>query len=131
MKELLFSNDILDGHLDDGIMVLKFKVKKFDLEAAKVVVASRLEASNGISYPMLVDGRDVSSITKEARDYFAKDDGIKLLLASALVADSVLGKFIGNFFLQINKPILPLRLFTDEKEAYKWLQQFKPKKAAK
>ena len=80
---------------------------------------------------MLVDGRDVSSITKEARDYFAKDDGIKLLLASALVADSVLGKFIGNFFLQINKPILPLRLFTDEKEAYKWLQQFKPKKAAK
>jgi len=131
MKEELFSNDILDGHLDDGIMVLKFKVKKFDLDAAKVAVAARLEASKGVSYPMLVDGREVSSISKEARDYFATDDGVKDLLATGLVAESVLGKFIGNFFLQINKPKLPLRLFTDEKEAYKWLQQFKPKKIAK
>jgi hypothetical protein len=131
MKELLFSNEILDGHLDDGIMVLKFKVKKFDLDAAKVAVAARIEASKGIAFPMLVDGREVSSISKEARDYFATDDGIKFLLASALVADSVLGKFLGNFFLQINKPKVPLRLFTDDKEAYKWLQQFKPKKSAK
>ena len=131
MKELLFSNDSADGHLEDGIMVIKFKVKNFDVEAAKVTVASRLEVSKGISYPMMVDGREVSAISKEARDYFAIGDGASLLLATALVIDSVLGRFIGNFFLQINKPKVPIRLFADDKEAIKWLQQFKPKKGAK
>jgi hypothetical protein len=128
MRELLYKTDVVEGYMDDGIFIAVFKVKKFDLDAAKDTVKKRLEASNGIAYPLLIDARQVQSITKEARDYFASDEGVSMLLASALILDSVLGKFLGNFFLQINKPKTPLRLFIDEKEALKWLQQFKPVK---
>jgi hypothetical protein len=128
MRELLYKSDVVEGYLDDGIFIAVFKVKKFDLDAAKITVQKRLEASKGISYPLLIDARNVQSITKEARDYFASEEGVSLLLASALILDSVLGKFLGNFFLQINKPKTPLKLFIDEKEAFKWLQQFKPVK---
>jgi hypothetical protein len=128
MRELLYNTDVVEGYLEDGIFVAVFKVRKFDIEAAKITVKKRLEASHGVSYPLLIDARNVQSITKEARDYFASDEGVSLLLASALILDSVLGKFLGNFFLQINKPKTPLKLFIDEKEAMKWLQQFKPVK---
>lgn len=129
MKENFYSNDIIEGYLEDGISYGKFKVKVFDLEAAKIAVKSRLEISNGVAYPTLADARGVTSISKEARDYFASPEGTVLLLASALLLDSVLNRFLGNFFLQINKPTIPLKLFTEEKEALKWLQQFKTKPA--
>jgi len=127
MKELFFSNDIIEGYLENGISYGKFKVKVIDLETAKVAVASRIAISNGVAYPILADARHVSSITKEARDYFASTEGTGLMLASALLLDSVLNRFLGNFFLQINKPKIPLKLFTDENEALKWLEQYKSK----
>ena len=125
MKKLLLGNDIIDLYIDDGIIVAKFKVREFNLESAKIGVSSRLEASNNVAYPMLLDGRNVKSITKEARDYLASAEGSSLLLATALVSNSVLGKFIANFFLQVNKPKIPLKFFTDEDEAMKWLIQYK------
>jgi hypothetical protein len=128
MKELLYSVDVVDGFLDDGILIIEFKVKKFDLDAAKTTVVKRLEASKGVAYPVLIDAREVQSISKEARDYFASPDGVSMVKASALVLDSVMGKFLGNFFLTINKPKVPLKLFTDADSAREWLNQFKGKK---
>ncbi len=125
MKTPLYNNDVVEGYMLDGIIVASFKVKIFDLDAAKIAVKERIDACKGESYPLLVDARDVSSITKEARDYFASPEGTVLISASALVLDSVLNRFLGNFFLQINKPKVPLRLFTNIEDAVKWLQQFK------
>src|SRR6266498_4365148 len=115
MRQQLYNTDVAEAYMDEGIMIVKFKIKKFDLDAAKITVSKRLEASNGVSYPVMIDARQVQSITKEARDYFASEKGVSLLLACALILDSVLGKFLGNFFLQINKPKTPLKIFIDEK----------------
>jgi len=128
MKEVILDNDVIEVSVDDGIMWGRFKVKIFDFEAAKVAVATRIEACKGQPYPLLIDARYVSSITKEARDYFASPEGTSLVIASCLVLDSVLGRFLGNFFLQISKPKVPLKLFTNTEDAVSWLQQFKPKK---
>ena len=125
MENLLYNTEAAEGYLDDGILKIKFKKKKFDLDTAIATVKTRLAASKGISYPVLIDATEVQSITKEARDYFATDEGVSLITASALVLNSVVGKFLGNFFLQINKPKAPLKIFTDEKEAEKWLQKYR------
>lgn len=125
MSEYLFENHVVRGKVEDGIMVIQFLVDKFLLEHAQLVVHTRIAASNGKSYPLLVDARKVSSITKEARDYFATDEGSELVNASALLLGSAVNKFLGNFFLQISKPKIPLRLFTDYEEAKSWLKQFR------
>jgi hypothetical protein len=54
--------------------------------------------------------------------------GIKNTLASVLLLDSAVGKFMGNFFLAINKPPIPIKIFTSGTEAYTWITQFLPKK---
>ena len=127
MKEKFHENEYVTGWVEDGIMFARFKVPTIEIETAKTCVVLRKEASQGLSYPVLIDARSVSNISKAARDYLASDEGTHLVVASALVIDSVVGKFLGNFFLQISKPKVPLRLFTTEQEAIKWLQQFKSK----
>jgi hypothetical protein len=42
-------------------------------------------------------------------------------MAFAILIDSSVSRVVGNFFLGINKPAVPTKLFTNEKEAVKWL----------
>ncbi|MES2286254.1 MAG: hypothetical protein V4547_11240 [Bacteroidota bacterium] len=108
----------------DGILYCTFANDlDVDIEIAKSAVESRINFSKGISYPLLVDMKGIRSFTKEARDYAGKE-GARLIKAGALVVDSALTKTLGNLFLLINKPNVPTKLFTDEKEAKEWLQHF-------
>ncbi len=110
--------------IEEGILYCTFaKDLDVDIEIAKSSVESRINFSKGISYPLLVDMKGIRSFTKEARDYAGKE-GAKLIKAGALVVDSALTKTLGNLFLLINKPNVPTKLFTDEKEAKEWLQHF-------
>ena len=127
MKESFLENDTLKCWHEDGILHAAFQVPVLDLAGTKIAVDLRVKVSNATSFPMLVDARKVKSITKESRDYLASDEGTKYLLATGLLLDSTIGRFLGNFFLQINKPKVPLKLFTDETEALNWLGQFKKK----
>jgi hypothetical protein len=94
-----------------------------DIEIARKCVEARITFSRGISYPVFIDMKGIRSVTKEARDYLA-DEGSRLIKGGALLVDSALTKMLGNIFLQINKPQVPLKLFTDKDEAREWLQQY-------
>lgn len=109
---------------EEGIVFVKF-IDKLDmtLEKAQEGVRTRLKLSGGISYPVLIDMRGIKSVTREAREYLA-DEGAKLIKAGALIVGSPLNRTLGNIFLWVNKPKVPTRLFTDEKEALKWLEQY-------
>lgn len=75
----------------------------------------------GRKYLHLVDIRKVRSVSKEARDRFAKDDA---RIANALLIGSIVSKLIGNFFMGFSKPVYPTKLFTSEEKAIKWLKLF-------
>lgn len=124
MKNNVFENDYARGWNEDDVMYAEFKVPIMDLEAAKQSVSARLLAAEGKDYVFLIDARKVNSITKEARDYLASEEGSRQIIASALVIDSKVGKLLGNFFLQINKPKIPLKLFTNKADALEWLSTF-------
>jgi len=44
--------------------------------------------------------------------------------ARALLIESLVGQVIANFFISLNKPTVPTRLFTSEVEAVAWLKTF-------
>lgn len=110
---------------EDGILHCTFTGKlHMDLTVAKSCVEDRILFSKGISYPVLIDMRNLRSVTKEAREYMA-GKGAELITAGALLINSSLTRILGNIFLQINKPPRPSRLFSDKEEAKAWLKQFR------
>jgi hypothetical protein len=109
----------------DGIVRTKVK-PNFD-----VTLTHAMENSDAVNsfrkekkYPLLIDARDIHSITREAREFFTtrgRDTGINCM---AVIIRSSISRVIGNFFMGINKPAVPTRLFENETEAEKWLKSY-------
>lgn len=111
--------------ISDGIMECYLKpTAEMDLETARTCSDQRIEVSGRRSYPCIFDITAVKKITKEARVYLA-NEGNELVSASAILVSSAITKMIANFFIDVDKPKNPTRLFTDKEEALKWLEQFK------
>ncbi|MCB0430056.1 MAG: hypothetical protein H6585_06395 [Flavobacteriales bacterium] len=96
------------------------------LERAKLCVEQRLEYTRDKQVPVLIDGRQLKSMDKAARDYLSSRDGSRGLLTAALLTDTPLTNFMANFFVKVNviKAPFPVRLFTKESEAIKWLKTY-------
>ena len=85
------------------------------------------ELSDGKIYPMLVNLKEIKSITKEARDHFSMKNRAPGVSAIGLLIKSPASTIIGNFFLGLNKSKVPVKLFTSEDKAIAWLKQFSKK----
>lgn len=110
--------------IENGIMKCSFyDLQELTLEITKHLVSKRIEHSNGVSYPCLFDVSKIKHSTKEARDFLAKE-GNELVTASAILVDSAVVKMAANFYVSVNKPVKPTRLFTDKDSALTWLRQF-------
>lgn len=94
---------------------------QIELEAAKDNSRRVKELSGDQVYPILVDIRKIRSISKEARDHFSMRDRKPGVIAIAMVVSSPLSRIIGNFFLGLNQPAVPTRLFNDEEMAEQWI----------
>lgn len=111
--------------LQDDVLIGTYKKGlKINLDIAKEIVKTRLEFIDFKPKLTLALNQGVISMTKEARDYLA-DEGIQGVLAGAIVLDSPVGSFIGNFYLLVSKPKVPARIFTKKEDAIKWLSKFR------
>lgn len=113
------------GWIEDGIAYFTYTTEEITLRVAEQVVESRLKLFNGLTYPVVTDGRSVKSIDADAMKYLASSVSTQLVSAGALLVNNQFQKVAGNLFLLINKPAVPAKLFTSEAEALQWLQQFK------
>ncbi|MES2285296.1 MAG: hypothetical protein V4547_06365 [Bacteroidota bacterium] len=124
MKKILLDNNEITLELEGGIVTAKFKVKHFDLQTVQRLVEDRKKVTKGIIYPVIANVVSVKSSTKAARDFFASETGCEGISATAVIINSPVGSIIGNFYILINKPLRPVKLFTDKLKAKKWLVQF-------
>ena len=93
------------------------------LDVATFVVESRIFFAKGLSYPLLIDMRGIKSTTRAARQHMATI-GATLVKGAALITGSAINRTLGNIFLKIDKPEVPLKLFTNEVAARNWLIQY-------
>lgn len=126
-NELSVKTEFVSMYLENGVLVVDFLSKNVTLDQARQIVELRLKLIGDDSYPILVDGRKVSSLDKESRNYFASPEAMKGVKAGAILIDSTFNKFLGNFFLKVTykKNKLPTMIFTDKKIAFDWLNKFK------
>jgi hypothetical protein len=75
-------------------------------------------------FPLLVDSRNIRSISKEARKYFSTNGRETKITSMAILVNSPLSRVIGNFFMGLNRPQVPTRLFESETEAAEWLKHY-------
>lgn len=109
---------------NDGIMYTVGKENaEVNLEDAKENTRIIEEYYYGKKFPLFVDGRNVKSISKEARDHFSLKGRESVINCFAMIVSSPLSRIIANFFIGINRPTVPVKMFDDEKKAVEWLKK--------
>lgn len=106
-----------------GILMVEYFDIHITLEVAKEIVANRLKYQKCETIPALAHGKGILSANKEARDYFATE-GNEGMSALAIIMESAFGCVIGNFYLKVSRPNIPTKLFSNQEQAMKWLQQY-------
>lgn len=87
------------------------------------------ELCRGRKTPLLIDLKNLKSITPQARAYFSARDRETDICAFAFLIHSAFQRMVGNIFIQFNNPPIPTRLFTDETAALEWLRSQLPAKS--
>jgi hypothetical protein len=105
----------------DGIVQMVWVTKDTsDLEDAIAAISAMNELTGGRRSSLLADVHNSGQQTRPARLEFARRDD--LVSALALIASTPLSRVLGNFYLRVNKPLYPARLFDNEASALAWLQ---------
>ena len=120
-----FDTPYVHLRIKDKILVGTYKKNiRINLEIAKEIVRARLSFTGNRKMPSLIISQGIVTIDKPAREYLSSDEATVGLVASAILVNSKFSSFLGNFFLNVNKTKMPVKIFSDISNAEKWLQQF-------
>jgi hypothetical protein len=91
---------------------------------AQEQVRTQAAQAEGRKRPFLMDISLVRSLSRDARNYYTRSPEANALYSCvALVVGSPLSSAVGNFFIGINKPPMPIRVVTSETDGLAWLRE--------
>ena len=78
----------------------------------------------GKPFVVIIDARDInSSVSREARDFLSKNELVlPIRKAQAIIVNSLHTKLLANFYMKFNKPINPIKVFSNFDDAYQWVK---------
>ena len=75
--------------------------------------------------PLMVDLATPKGQSRETREYFSNNPRhLATYSAAALLISNPISRVLANFYLGLNRPQRPTRLFTDYHQAMQWLKVF-------
>jgi hypothetical protein len=77
--------------------------------------------SGGKETLVLILADEITQFKREAMDFSSGDEGLRYTIADALVVKSLAQRITANFYLAVNAPKKPSKIFNTEEEARKWL----------
>src|ERR1700751_398402 len=111
---------------DHGIFWVKVKpVVEIDKEDIADNLLVTRNITNNIPHLRILDSRTNWKMTPEAQEYYKTEDIPERTIAKAILVNTTTGKLIKSFLVKLHNPNVPLRFFTSEAEAIKWLLEFK------
>ncbi|PWA09891.1 DUF7793 family protein [Flavobacterium laiguense] len=117
-------NEFAQFWIQNDILYFEYKPNVvINLKAAQLVVADRILVQNEIAYPVLCDIRGIVDSDKAARDYLAQSGSVLTKAVSLLGNDTVLLSIM-SFYIGINKPRVPTKIFTEELAALAFLETY-------
>ena len=94
-----------------------------DVDDLRNIKSSNLKLSNGCKYGLISDSGNYSSVTPESRVYMASKKMEKNRIATAFIISSLSQRLLVNFFMKLNKPSVPTKVFSNLSEARKWMDK--------
>lgn len=108
-------------------MIIRLKIfEDAELDAPEIeeLFLKGNELSGDRPYCLLTDARTHLHATKEAREYAAENIGAANIIANAILANSLPVVLLVNFYIKINRPEVPTKMFQKEPNAIAWLNSF-------
>lgn len=120
-------NKTVELYIDEEriLRVTVLEGAEIDIEEAKENFESARKLSEGKRMLKLVDAKAYFTMTKRARDFAASKETNEFNIARAIVTNSLANRLLINFFITFHKPQTPVKMFSSEEEALKWLRKFK------
>ena len=100
---------------------------KIELRHAKENTEAVINLPGDHKFPIIVDARHAKALSKEARDHFSLNTRASRTTAFAIIVDSPVSRIIANFFMGLNNPAVPVKLFKSEDAAISWCKKLEEK----
>lgn len=110
--------------LIDGVLRATYKPSVIDLNIAQEAVKLRKEFCNHKRYPHLINDYSVAKMTKSARDFLSSPEATEGISAAAVITNSLFKRTMVNFFVNVTRPKIPVKMFVNEEEAMFWLKDW-------
>ncbi|MCB0408761.1 MAG: STAS/SEC14 domain-containing protein [Flavobacteriales bacterium] len=109
-------------HVEDDILYITLK-EDADLKVENIdeMIDARIRIQNGKKMKVIADIRNIWQASLKARKRAASSEMQSQNIAMAIVTDSLASKLLANFFIKINKPSSPTRMFNSKEEGLLWL----------
>ena len=119
----IFEGEIATYWMEDGILVSLSKSPRRTVANITENVALVKRITGNKKVPLLIYLANSPVPDNETRKFSAKKLP-EVYEAMAMVSKPGLSKFIMNFIFRLSKPPIPMKSFTDDKEAKQWLKQY-------
>ena len=109
---------------EDGVVVQSIVTPgKMSLDDARANIALFEQLAEGEPRLVLVEMLATYTTEPGVREYYASEAASRLVRAVAMVTPSAAGRIVGNFFLRMNQPGYPCKMFNDIDAAVAWLHE--------
>ena len=125
MKKFLVEDDNLKIEVEDDIIYGTWKTAAIDADMGRKCLELRLRAAKRENQILVIDARKVRKISKEARHYLASAASYEKVIASAIVVENTIASHLVNFFLKVNRPAVPSKMFSSETHAVGWVKSMR------
>ncbi len=95
---------------------------ELEIQDAKDMRNMLVNLSSNEKYCVLLDATNPFTVSPEARALIAGKEFSSERIAAAFVITSLANMLIGNFFIKVNKPSSPTKIFSTEENAFQWLK---------
>jgi hypothetical protein len=108
---------------DDGIIQFHYgNHVQYSMQETMELEAAVEKMTKGVTNKSLRIAGKFSNVDMEVMRYLSRGRGTLFTLADSFVIHSLAQKILANFYLRINKPVLPTRFFNKVEEAEAWLR---------
>ena len=112
--------------LEDEILFVKMKP---NVDVSEVELKELFELSNDFTNFqkrfVIVDTRENFTSSSEIRSLYANENYTKFRYADAFIVNSLPMRLLVNFYISVNKPEIPTKMFNNSENAYDWISNLK------
>ncbi len=124
VSEIKLSHSLIAFRADGLLELHTSDEHVYEIEDVKENVEAFGKLTGNKKVPVMIIGGSFTSLSKEAREYMASEESLKYSLCEAFILTSLPQKLLINFYIKVNKPLVPTMVFSNNDKAVNWLRSF-------